>query len=478
MKRIKLGNISLESFDQAPTGNVNPSMQAPEHEQPLTPTSGYFEAPFSGQENYAAEKFRQRALEAIAKPPYPLRKALEADAVVVDEDELDQLALQANSLTTMLDDTSCVAMEGKPVASDIAKSKMHLRFKKLKDGFVDTFRSAAGMAAKYEKRLDELEAELLEGHVHGQIKVNMSGVWQHFSDEKGPITHNLIGKVREDLEFSRYILTDFSQKAFEELKLLSHALHTGQGNSDEQAKRTAMDVEKLEGPAHYFNQKWNCAAGEQPYLSVTGLYATQGRHPRPVAIEGASLDKLAELATPYTIREYGSFMHGVKKMFVHSSKQDTHMAAEDLAKLITMGREYVKWARHYLEIYNAVWPIFRKIDDSLDLIWDDFGLTDYEINIEGEAEDGSDDINVQWQTSDTGNVKRRLMVFDQLMAVVHNFVDVVLEPGVHEMARALRAAKFHGYLVAAGIKAAEGHGNKVAQEGGTPQIAGTFRQGE
>jgi hypothetical protein len=458
MKRIKLGNIGLESFDQAPTGNVvAPTAQPPQHEQPITPTSGYFETPFSGQENYAAERFQQRALEAIAKPPYPLRKALESDAVVVDEDELDQFVLQANSLTTMLDETSGVALEGKQSASDIAKSKMHLRFKKLKDGFVDTFRSAAGMAAKYEKQLDELESEILRGHVHGQIKVNMSNVWQHFSDEKGPVTNNLIGKVKEDLEFSKYILTDFSQKAFDQLKLLSHALHTGQGSSDEQAKRTALDVEKLHGPAHYFDQRYNCAAGEQPYLSVTGIHAVQGRHPRPVAIEGAALDKLAELATPYTIREFGSFMHGVKKMFMHSSKQDVHLAAQDLAKLIELGREYIAAARHYLELYNAVWPIFRKIDDSLDLIYDDFGLTEYEI--ESKDEEGHTE-TMSWTESATGPMARRLAVFDQLMAVVRNFCDVVLEPGVHEMARALRAAKFHGYLVAAGIKAAEGHGNQ------------------
>jgi cell wall assembly regulator SMI1 len=408
------------------------------------------------------------AAESHAKPPYPLRTALEADAMVVDVDDLDQLAVGANSLSSYLTESGAgMALESEKNPSDIAKSKMHLRFKKLKDGFVDTFRSAAGMASKYEKQLDELEEELLKGHTHGQIKVNMSHLWQHFSDEKGPITHNLITKVKEDVAFSTYILTVFSEQAYQELENLSRALHTGQGTDDEQAKRTALDVEKLKGPAEYMDQKWVCAAGEQPYLSVTGLSVQQGRHPRPVGIEGVSLDRLALLATPYHLREYGSFMHGLKKMFVSNSTKEVHMAAEDLAKLIVIGREYLSAAKLYLAIYNKVWPIFRRLDDSLDMIWDDFGLTDYEINIEGKAEDGSEDVNIQWQESETGNVKRRLVVFDQLMQVVRNFSDAVLQPGVNELARALRAAKFHGYLVAAGIKAAEGkgqHAGNVAQE--------------
>jgi cell wall assembly regulator SMI1 len=399
------------------------------------------------------------ALESHDKPAYPLRKALEADATVIDTDELDQLAMGANSLSSYLGGSSSeMALEAEKNPSDIAKSKMHLRFKKLKDGFVDTFRSAAGMAAKYEKQLDELEEELLKGHTHGQIKVNMSHLWQHFSDEKGPVTHNLLGKVKEDLEFSTYILTSFSQKALEELEALARALHTGQGNSDEQAKRTALDVEKTKGPAEYLDQKWVCAAGEQPYLSVTGLSVTQGRHPRAVGIEGVSLDRLSQLATPYNVREYGSFLHGIKKLFTSSSKAEMHLTAEDLSKLIVSGREYIAAAKHYLEIYNKVWPIFRKIDDSLDLIWEDFDLVEYEV--ETEDEEGNKETTT-WTESNSGPIRRRAAVFDQLMAVVRNYADAVMQPGVNELARALRAAKFHGYLVAAGIKAAEGHGQNA-----------------
>ncbi|BDD79615.1 hypothetical protein [Burkholderia phage FLC9] len=453
-------------FDPAPKGKRGQIIKVDFDGNERVHLGDSFESWFRGFVNRLSH--HNHAMESLIKPAYPLRKALEAEAMVVDVDDLDQLAVGANSLSSYLTESGVgMAMESAKSPSDIAKSKMHLRFKKLKDGFVDTFRSAAGMASKYERQLDELEEELLKGHVHGQIKVNMSSLWQHFSDEKGPITHNLLTKVREDVAYSTYILTSFSEQAYQQLEGLSRALHTGQGTDDEQAKRTALDVEKLKGPAEYMDQKWICAAGEQPYLSVTGLSAVQGRHPRPVGIEGVSLDRLALLATPYHLREYGSFLHGLKKMFVNDSKKETHLAAEDLAKLIVIGREYLVAAKLYLAIYNKVWPIFRRLDDSLDMIWDDFGLTDYEVNIEGEAEDGSDDVNIQWQTSDTGNVKRRLAVFDQLMQVVRNFSDAVLQPGVNELARALRAAKFHGYLVAAGIKAAEGHGQNagnVAQE--------------
>lgn len=76
-KRFSLGKLSVESFDESPVGNVLPQAQGETPEQPLV-TAGYTETPFSGSENYAAEvygeKFKQRALEAIANPPYPLRR--------------------------------------------------------------------------------------------------------------------------------------------------------------------------------------------------------------------------------------------------------------------------------------------------------------------------------------------------------------------------------------------------------------------
>lgn len=397
------------------------------------------------------------SLESRTKPMYPLRPALEADAIVVDDDELDALVSQANNLTKMCDNTAEIALEA---ASDLAKSKMHLRFKRLKDSFADSFKSTNSMIVKYRDRLEELKHELSGTMVHGQLEVNMSGLWQHFSNEAGPVTSNLVGKVKEDAEFSRYILTDFSQKAYDELVKLEHALHTGQGNSDDEAKRTALDVEKCSSPAEYMNQKWLCAAGEQPYLSVTGIYGRQGQYPRPVAISGVSLDRLAQLSCHYYVREYGSFLHGMKKLFVHDSKKTTRLSESDLEQLIKLGEEYLNGAQHYLELYHKVWAVFSRIDSSLDQIWDDFDLTDYHVEVGGEEDD--DKISVTWQTSGTGPVERRAKVFDQLMGVVSNFSDATIMPGFHEMTRALRAAKYHTYIVAAGLKAAGK--NKVAQE--------------
>jgi cell wall assembly regulator SMI1 len=400
------------------------------------------------------------SLESRTTPRYPLKKALEADAVVIDDDELDALVSQANNLTKLCDNTAEIALEA---ASDLAKSKMHLRFKRLKDSFGDAFKSTGGMIVKYRQRLQELKHELSGTMVHGQLEVNMSGLWQHFSTEAGPVTSNLVGKVKEDVAFSHYLLMDFSQKAFDELKQLSAALHTGQGNSDEEAKRTALDVEKCSGPAEYMNQKWLCTASEQPYLSVTGIYGRQSNFPRPVAISGVSLDRLAQLSAHYYVREYGSFLHGMKKLFVHDSKKTTRLTESDLEQLIKLGEEYLVGAEHYLKLYHELWQVFHHVDDSLDQIWEDFDLTDYTVNL-GDENDG-DTYEVSWQTSGTGPIERRAKVFDQLMGVVRNFSDATIMPGFHEMARALRAAKYHGYIVAAGLKAAEKtQGDKVAQE--------------
>lgn len=465
------GVFYVLDYDPTPKGRMGQMIKVDLDGNSRLVLADSFEAWFRGFVNRLSHH-NHASLESLGTPRYPLVKpALEDDAVVIDDDELDALVSQANALTKTCDNTAEIALEA---ASDLAKSKMHLRFKRLKDSFADSFKSTNAMITKYRARLDELKKELSGTVVHGQLEVNMSGLWQHFSTEAGPVTSNLVGKVREDVAFSRYILTDFSQKAFEELAKLNQALHTGQGNSDDEAKRTALDVEKCSGPAEYMNQKWLCPAGEQPYLSVTGIYGRQGRYPRAVAISGVSLDRLAQLSTHYYVREYGSFLHGMKKFFTHDSKKTTRLSENDLEQLIKLGEEYLAAAEHYLVLYNKVWPIFRHIDDSLDQIWDDFGLTEYEIELDDGDKDGYK-TTVSWQESDTGPVERRAKVFDQLMGVVRNFSDATIMPGFHEMTRALRAAKYHTYIVAAGLKAAKSTamesmmvpsrlGGKIAQE--------------
>jgi len=456
-RRISLESISAmatESFDSSPTGNVNPAMQGETPEQPLV-TAGYNEAPFSGQENYAAEKFKERALAAIAQPPFRLQQSLEAEALVIDDDELEAFGKQCNGLMSLMDDSPVVSLEDAKERANklaVAKNKMHGRFKKMFEGWADGWRSAGGLQSKYRKRLEELRQQLSGTQIHGTVDVNLSGLWQHFSNEAGPIHNNFIGKIKEDVAYSTYILADYSKQAYEQLKHLEMALHTGQGDSDEQAKRTALDVEKCEAPMSYLDHKWMCKAGEQPYLSVMGVYANQGRTPRPVALDGVSLSKLAQMATYFRVREYGSFTHGLKKLFVNSSKANVRLHESDLEQVIKLGEMYLDAVSTYLEYYHGCWAVFRRIDESLEMIWDDFDLTEWEVNYRGDDPDGSDDINVTWQTSGTGNITRRAALYEQLLDVVQNFSDAVLSPGMQEMNRALRAAKFHCYLLEAAFK--------------------------
>lgn len=455
-RRMSLESIAalgMESFDSSPTGNVQPTMQGETPEQPLV-TSGYAEAPFSGSENYAAEKLAQRVKEAIEKPLFPVRYASEADAIVVDDDEFDALIRSSTAATSVWDDSNEVSLEAKDSNKlALAKNKMHGRFKKMFEGWTDGWRTAPGLINKYRKRLEELKTELSGVIVHGPLDVNLSGLWQHFSNEAGPIHNNLVGKVHEDLQFSHYILADYSAKAFEQLTHLEKALHTGQGNSDEEAKRTALDIEKCEAPSMYLDHKWMCKAGEQPYLSVTGIGVHQGRAPRPVAISGISMDRLALMAMPFSVREYGSFLHGMKKLVVNSSKATTRLTESDLEKILSMGVEYLDGAQSYMAAYHGCWPVFRRIDESLEMIWNDFDLTDWSVNF-GDEEDG-DAYEVSWQTSGTGDIRRRAALYDQILGVVQNFSDAVVAPGSHEMHRAIRAAKFHCYLLEAALKVAK-----------------------
>lgn len=453
MSLESIAALGMESFDSSPTGNVQPTMQGETPEQPLV-TSGYAEAPFSGSENYAAEKLAQRVKEAIEKPLFPVRYASEADAIVVDDDEFDALIRSSTAATSVWDDSNEVSLEAKDSNKlAVAKNKLHGRFKKMFEGWKDGWRTMPALIKKYEARLAELQKELSGTMIRGPLDVNLSGLWQHFSNETGPIHNNFMHKVQEDLAFSSYILGDFSKEAMAQLRKLETALHTGQGNSDDEAKRTALDLEKLEAPSMYLDHKWMCASGEQPYLSVTGIYASQGRVPRPVAIGGVSMEKLAKMAMPFHVREYGSFLHGMKKLFVNGSKANVRLTENDLENLLKAGQTYLGNARAYMDNYHNSWPIFRRIDESLDMIWNDFDLTEYTINL-GDEEDG-DTYEVSWQTSGTGDVTRRAALYDQILMVVQNFSDSVVAPGSHEAHRAVRAAKFHCYLLEAALKAAK-----------------------
>jgi cell wall assembly regulator SMI1 len=453
-RRMSLESIAalgMESFDSAPTGNVQPTMQGATPEQPLV-TSGYSESPFSGSENYAAEKLAQRVKEAIEKPLFPVRYASEAEAIVVDDDEFDALIKSSTAATAVWDDNSEVSLEAKDSNKlAVAKNKLHGRFKKMFEGWKDGWRTMPGLIKKYEARLAELQKQLDGTIIRGPLDVNLSGLWQHFSNDAGPIHNNFMHKVQEDLAFSSYILGDFSKEAMAQLRKLESALHTGQGNSDEEAKRTALDLEKLEAPSMYLDHKWMCVSGEQPYLSVTGIYANQGRVPRPVAIGGVSMDKLAKMAMPFHVREYGSFMHGMKKLFVNGSKANVRLTENDLENLIKAGQTYLENARGYMDNYHNSWPIFRRIDESLEMIWNDFDLTDYSITLGDENDE--DALEISWQTSGTGDVTRRAALYDQILMVVQNFSDSVVAPGSHEAHRAVRAAKFHCYLLEAALKA-------------------------
>jgi cell wall assembly regulator SMI1 len=455
-RRMSLESIAalgMESFDSSPTGNVQPTMQGETPEQPLI-TAGYNESPFSGSENYAAEKLAQRVKEAIEKPLFPVRYASEADAIVVDDDEFDALIRSSTAATSVWDDDSQVSLEAKDSNKlAVAKNKLHGRFKKMFEGWKDGWRTMPGLIKKYEARLAELQKELNGTIIRGPLDVNLSGLWQHFSNDAGPIHNNFMHKVQEDLAFSSYILGDFSKEAMAQLRKLEMALHTGQGNSDEEAKRTALDLEKLEAPSMYLDHKWMCVSGEQPYLSVTGIYANQGRVPRPVAIGGMSMEKLAKMAMPFHVREYGSFLHGMKKLFVNGSKANVRLTENDLENLLKAGQTYLEGARSYMDNYHNSWPIFRRIDESLELIWKDFDLTDYSITL-GDEED-EDAVEISWQTSGTGDVTRRAALYDQILMVVQNFADSVVAPGSHEAHRAVRAAKFHCYLLEAALKAAK-----------------------
>lgn len=463
MSLESIAALGMESFDSSPIGNVQPTMQGETPEQPLI-TAGYNESPFSGSENYAAEKLAQRVKEAIEKPLFPVRYASEADAIVVDDDEFDALIRSSTAATSVWDDDSQVSLEAKDSNKlAVAKNKLHGRFKKMFEGWKDGWRTMPGLIKKYEARLAELQKELNGTLIRGPLDVNLSGLWQHFSNDAGPIHNNFMHKVQEDLAFSSYILGDFSKEAMAQLRKLEMALHTGQGNSDEEAKRTALDLEKLEAPSMYLDHKWMCVSGEQPYLSVTGIYANQGRVPRPVAIGGVSMEKLAKMAMPFHVREYGSFLHGMKKLFVNGSKANVRLTENDLENLLKAGQTYLEGARSYMDNYHNCWPIFHRIDESLEMIWNDFDLTDYSITL-GDEED-EDAVEISWQTSGTGDVTRRAALYDQILMVVQNFSDSVVAPGSHEAHRAVRAAKFHCYLLEAALKAAKSAAmESIAQE--------------
>lgn len=63
--------ITLESFDQSPTGDnefIQGTAQPETPEQPLV-TAGYAEAPFSGQENYSAEMLRVNPRRGLGSVP-------------------------------------------------------------------------------------------------------------------------------------------------------------------------------------------------------------------------------------------------------------------------------------------------------------------------------------------------------------------------------------------------------------------------
>lgn len=339
---------------------------------------------------------------------------------------------------------------------------MTVQLKRYKDRFTDMFRSSAGMVKKYREKLQSANQELQQkkGEFQGAATVSMHELWGFFSSENKEFVRNIVQGLAHDTAMSHYVLVQYPQTVTKLMDQFTAIISHANFGDLQSTKRTFLEIEKLPHPIDLFDKKY-LADGKKVYFAKTSLNLKVGAKRKVLSLQGQSFPKIAELSSAKSISESGGFGHKladtVGKLPYAGSlvatpsalfSGEVKMTAQDVEKAIQLGEVYVSSVEQYLQIEKQ----FIAAAERMDAI--------YEKAYEAEDKEASRLIN-------------------QLFWYACNLCEAAYNLPSSEVHRALRGARFTGYLARRAIyhksnkggapAAAPKEGEQEAKPAGTAQ---------
>lgn len=248
--------------------------------------------------------------------------------------------------------------------------------------YADYFKGLGAQVNKYGTKLDEAQREF-DGKksTFGNQKhqVSTAIMTEVFSNGQGAVK-DVNGALANDLKMSKYVLVDYTAVILQLVGKLTAIANVGNLSTAEGIARVAAAVEALPHPVSLFKKEY---IEGKSYLCATTLDIDGSKGREPIDMDGKSLDKLADLATPKRVVEHASFGNKLKARTIGRNtptdliKDATGngaigMTTEELARLIGFGKEFVKLANHFVSQGNkaeqmgeAMFKALQKLEDTI-----------------------------------------------------------------------------------------------------------------
>lgn len=209
-----------------------------------------------------------------------------------------------------------IAMEG-VISRQISQSAV-VSFKHHINAMTDFFKGVNGKVKKYSAKLEAGHKEFVEAKKKFKTDKHvgyLTELWYHFSDDKGAVK-NITQALEHDSKLTEYILKEYTAAILEQANVLANLCRNGDLSTPESTTRLVDLIEKMPHPGDMFKPEY---VKGQTYLGVTHLDYEKGKGRQPIEINGKVCEKLAYLASPKKIIEAGSMKHAAKKVGAYAA---------------------------------------------------------------------------------------------------------------------------------------------------------------
>lgn len=436
----------MESYDETPNGNPedNASTTVDLVTEPIS--EEVVEMILSNQESaevFAEEQAENAALDQLAvaieqlediisggrctKDTLFMMQQITAPHLATLGAEVKTVSLENFDETVDIETQHKVALEGfmdairqaHIDAADNTMQKFVMSHKHVWNAIADRFNTQSAQVKKYAAKLRgwAKKAKDKAGQFKAEERVPLTQLWFHFSTDKGTIKS--FNQVFKDVEMTKYVLKDYPATVYAQMRALQSAL----ASCKDTAGFAALfdKVSSMKAAPDLFNR--NFLKKGRPYLSVTGLEVKKGSE-RPVrSLHGKSYPKLAAIATATHVTETWSGAHAVKKVIGSQlDAMDTFQGdwlkftQSDVNKVIEVGLVYTELCTEYLRRLKEVSSISEDIEKELNRL----------SRLATDRETGG--------------------LLNQVAQYGENLKYAMFHPADEEVIRAIKCAKYNGYL--------------------------------